>query len=586
MSSDVVLTAALRNNLLSLQDTQSLIDRTQLRLATGRKVNSALDNAQSFFAAQGLNNRASDLGRLLDGLGQSIQTIQAADDGITALSQLVQQADSLATQALEATSSASKGTSIVGDVDVSDYVGVAANAGTLTFSFTNQDGGTPTAISAASVTGEVVTIGATDTIDTIINNINAIRDGNNEKMVSASLTDSGRLQITTLNGLSARLELESTGTATVAGSQTLAGLLGFSSQFIAEDQLATNPGTSTALAANLEASSTIKSQALYDTNDTTKVADRSTLLTDLVRDVNQDSTIDDVAFALTLADVDTASVNIAVNGGTATSIAVTATSTIQSLIDDINDNSVLKSRVTASYDETTGRIAFAAKDGGVESLQFSVSATEVGSDSTTSRIEANFGFGSGGNLDSSAVAVSATTESSDTENVFFGSGGGDIAQAQTDFNKVREQIDALVRDSGYRGTNLLNGDDLVTTFNEDRSNQLTTTGTDFTSTGLGITEAAFATASAIESSLTQVRAALSSVRDFGSSIANDLAIIQTREDFTKSLINTLTEGSDKLTVADQNEEGANLLALQTRQTLGVTSLSLASQSQQSVLRLF
>ncbi|MCB1681383.1 MAG: flagellin, partial [Alphaproteobacteria bacterium] len=76
------------------------------------------------------------------------------------------------------------------------------------------------------------------------------------------------------------------------------------------------------------------------------------------------------------------------------------------------------------------------------------------------------------------------------------------------------------------------------------------------------------------------------VRSFGNSIANDLAIIQTREDFTKNTINNLQEGADKLTVADQNEEGANLLALQTRQTLGVTSLALASQSQQAVLRLF
>ena len=84
----------------------------------------------------------------------------------------------------------------------------------------------------------------------------------------------------------------------------------------------------------------------------------------------------------------------------------------------------------------------------------------------------------------------------------------------------------------------------------------------------------------------EVRAALASVRSFGSTLANDLSIIQTRRDFTEETINTLTAGADDLTVADQNEEGANLLALQTRQTLGVTSLSLASQSQQSVLRLF
>jgi len=84
MSSDIVLTSALRTNLLSLQNTQRLIDTTQERLATGLKVNSALDNPQNFFAAQSLNNRASDLGRLLDGISQSIRTIEEADQMIAA----------------------------------------------------------------------------------------------------------------------------------------------------------------------------------------------------------------------------------------------------------------------------------------------------------------------------------------------------------------------------------------------------------------------------------------------------------------------------------------------------------------------
>ena len=95
MTSDVVLTAALRNNLLSLQSTQRLIDDTQLRLSTGLSVNSALDNPQNFFAAQSLNNRASDLTRLLDGISQSIRTIETADQGVTAIENLITQALSL-----------------------------------------------------------------------------------------------------------------------------------------------------------------------------------------------------------------------------------------------------------------------------------------------------------------------------------------------------------------------------------------------------------------------------------------------------------------------------------------------------------
>ncbi|MAZ76794.1 MAG: flagellin, partial [Micavibrio sp.] len=159
-------------------------------------------------------------------------------------------------------------------------------------------------------------------------------------------------------------------------------------------------------------------------------------------------------------------------------------------------------------------------------------------------------------------------------------------QLQEDYNNVRDQIDQLVEDANYRGVNLLNGDNLTTFFNEDRSNTLITDGIDFTSLGLGLATGDFTNVDSIQDSITQAQAALESVRRFGSSIANDLAIIQVRQDFTTQTINTLESGADDLTVADANQEGANLLALQTRQQLGVTSLSLASQSEQSVLRLF
>lgn len=97
-TSGVSLTAALRSNLLSLQNTQRLLDQSQLRLATGLKVNSALDNPSSFFAAQSLNNRGSDLSRLLDGMGQAVQTLKTADEGIKAITSLLEQAQAIATE--------------------------------------------------------------------------------------------------------------------------------------------------------------------------------------------------------------------------------------------------------------------------------------------------------------------------------------------------------------------------------------------------------------------------------------------------------------------------------------------------------
>ncbi|MGB6351290.1 MAG: flagellin [Pseudolabrys sp.] len=101
--SDIVLSAGVRSNLLQLQQTSDLITQTQTRLATGKKVNSALDNAINFFTAQGLDNRANDLSSLLDSMSNAINTIQAANNGITAITKLVQSQQSLASQAQQTT---------------------------------------------------------------------------------------------------------------------------------------------------------------------------------------------------------------------------------------------------------------------------------------------------------------------------------------------------------------------------------------------------------------------------------------------------------------------------------------------------
>src|SRR6266849_666575 len=100
--SDIVLTASVRQNLLSLQDTAALLSTTQTRLATGKKVNSALDNPTNFFTAAGLDARASDISNLLDSIGNGVQVLQAANTGITSLSKLVDTATSIANQVLRA----------------------------------------------------------------------------------------------------------------------------------------------------------------------------------------------------------------------------------------------------------------------------------------------------------------------------------------------------------------------------------------------------------------------------------------------------------------------------------------------------
>src|SRR5579862_9457056 len=102
--SGITLSASVRQNLLSLQSTADLLSQTQNRLATGNKVNSALDNPTNYFTAQSLNSRASDISNLLDSIGNGVQVLQAANTGITSLQKLVSTAQSIANQALQTTS--------------------------------------------------------------------------------------------------------------------------------------------------------------------------------------------------------------------------------------------------------------------------------------------------------------------------------------------------------------------------------------------------------------------------------------------------------------------------------------------------
>src|SRR5215469_11723281 len=112
--SDITLSAGVRQNLLSLQSTASLLSTTQEDLATGKKVNSAADNPSNFFTSQSLSNRANDLSSLLDSIGQAQQTINGAESGITSLTNLVQSAKSLATQAQQATTGTVNYTAVTG----------------------------------------------------------------------------------------------------------------------------------------------------------------------------------------------------------------------------------------------------------------------------------------------------------------------------------------------------------------------------------------------------------------------------------------------------------------------------------------
>src|SRR5512140_2947192 len=155
----IVLSAAVRQNLLSLQATASLLSTTQNRLATGNKVNSALDNPTNFFTAQSLDNRASDINNLLDNIGNGVQVLQAANTGITSLQKLVDSAKSIANQALQTTvgySTKSNVSTTISGATSADLRGTTSFASATAFSnvlYTGGAGGTTPATSAKTLGG-------------------------------------------------------------------------------------------------------------------------------------------------------------------------------------------------------------------------------------------------------------------------------------------------------------------------------------------------------------------------------------------------------------------------------------------------
>jgi flagellin-like hook-associated protein FlgL len=161
---------------------------------------------------------------------------------------------------------------------------------------------------------------------------------------------------------------------------------------------------------------------------------------------------------------------------------------------------------------------------------------------------------------------------------------------ETQFNAVMSQITAIAQDSGYKGTNLLDADSLDVNFNEDGSSKLTVSGFGATTLGeIGLRFAMnwkFLDDISINYDLSGIGSASEILRTKAKILAADMNVITTRQGFTTDMINTLKTGAGNLTLADMNQEAANLLMVQTRLSLGTTSLSIASQAAQSVLRLF
>ncbi len=198
-----------------------------------------------------------------------------------------------------------------------------------------------------------------------------------------------------------------------------------------------------------------------------------------------------------------------------------------------------------------------------------------------------------------SISALVASAKSLAQSALSGDGSASIDTLRAQYAEVLNQIDDLAADSGYKGVNLLE-DSTVShdvKFDETGVSKLTITGFNAGSTDevLNLDEAAanawhdaggVADSDVINSAITKLDSATSALRDEASKLSTNLSTITIRQDFTANMINTLQDGAANLTNADMNEEGANMLMLQTRQQLGTTSLSLASQAAQSVLRLF
>ena len=167
----------------------------------------------------------------------------------------------------------------------------------------------------------------------------------------------------------------------------------------------------------------------------------------------------------------------------------------------------------------------------------------------------------------------------------------ELKSYQDQFNAIRAQAEKLINDTSYQGINLLKGQKLTVVFNEGRTNSLDVQVDSLLGDkGIDILKADVdwtgADATTVDAAISAVTAGMTKLRSVSSEMGNTYSIIQTRQEFTEALIDVLETGADDLVLADMNEESANYLALQTRQQLAINSLSLASQSAQSVLQLF
>jgi flagellin-like hook-associated protein FlgL len=541
--SGIVLSGAVRSNLLALQSTAELQAKVQERLATGKKVNSALDNPSNFFTAAGLSRRANDLSALLDGMQQGIKTLEAADNAMKSITKTIETMQANIRQARQDKSF--KGVSY--DIDTSAVTtGITTAAAAKKVSFS---GG---AVGTTPVNVDLSTAQGVLTASTNYANLDFAEAGTDKIDFKIALNGAASpTQVTVEQGAGAN-----TLKVTVGGTVT---------DNIAVAAIATVTGTEMAnaltqgfAAANLGITVSGSTGAkLTFTGTATDGSKAAVAMSNLVISNGGAGT------AITAANFGFTAGGAGVSAGGAATISNVTAKTVDALVSEINANTSLTDKVKASNDGGKLRIENDATD--------DLTVTGVGA--TSGKLDGSVGTGT--------------------------IGGNDVRKnLMGQFNDLRTQLDKLAGDGSYNGINLLKADKLKITFNEFGTSSIeiqakntagVVRGIDTSAGSLNIgvaTAAEFSDDAALEARMDALGDSLTTLQAQSSSFGSSLSIVQIRQEFTKEMINTLNVGADNLTLADQNEEGANLLALNTRQQLSQTALSLAAQAQQAVLRLF
>jgi flagellin len=531
--SGIVLSASVRQNLLSLQSTAALLATTQNDLATGNAVNSALDNPTSYFTAQSLNSRASDISNLLDGIGNGVQVLQAANTGITSLQSLISNAQSIANQVLQTTSGYTTKSSVtsaaITGATADNLLGTGTNNTTTPgTALTDTDSGT-------TVSGTTLLVGGTSSTNGLGGT--AIANGSDLTVNGKTITFSTAQTTTTSDG-SGNVTI-GIGTGSTATVQTVLSAI---------DGI-TGAGTASTVNGSGEivlSTGTTSNLVLGGTAGTLTSLGLTAATTDVTAPALTGET-------LTIA---------ATGNGTATNITF---GTGQGEISTLNGlNSALAANNLQASISTAGAITITTTNNAASSTVGALSGTATGSS------QAFHGLSAAGPV---ADPDSLTTR----------------ASLVNQYNQVLQQINTTAADSSYNGINLLNGDTLNLTFDETGASKLAIAGVTFNDAGLGLSTLSTTTdfldsnsANTVLASLTQASTTLSSE---ASALGSNLSVVEIRQDFNKNLINVLQTGASNLTLADPNQEAANSQALSTRQSIAVSALALANTSQESVLQL-